>query len=131
MVAVVAFARTGAFVRVAAARGRFKAMTAQPSQAALALNFAEGGRARAGALRSAWTFSMSGWRALSRLGKAVSRVLAAGGGEEGLNRQVSNRVSWPSLCFGFSSGMRRTISRPGTWSAFFFDVKAVNGTSAT
>ncbi len=29
------------------------------------------------------------------------------------------------------SGIRRTTSRPGTWSAFFCAANAVNGTSAT
>ena len=45
-------------------------------------------------------------------------------------RQVSNSASCSALCLGVSSGMRRTISRPGTCSVFF-EVKAVKGISAT
>ena len=58
IVVVVARARAGAFVRVAAARVRLNAITAQTSQAALALNFPDGRWANAEAFRSAWTFSM-------------------------------------------------------------------------
>jgi hypothetical protein len=46
------------FVSVAAARVRLKAMTAQTSQTALAVNTPEGRWASAEDLRSAWTFSM-------------------------------------------------------------------------
>src|SRR3954447_11155387 len=48
MVAVAALASAGVRVTVAAARVRLKAMTAQTSQAALALNTPEGRWARAG-----------------------------------------------------------------------------------
>ena len=46
-------------------------------------------------------------------------------------RQVSNKVACPAPAFGFRSGIRRTTSRPGTWSAFFFEVNAVKSSSAT
>ena len=57
-VAVVAFAISGAAVRVAAAWVRLNAMTPSTSQAALAVNFPEGRCASAERLRSAWTCSM-------------------------------------------------------------------------
>ena len=43
---------------------------------------------------------------------------------------MSNSVGW-SVSWGFSSGIRRTTSRPGTRSVFFLEVNAVKGTSAT
>src|SRR3954454_16653066 len=58
MVAGVGFGSAGVLVRVAAARVRLKAITAQTSQAALAVKTPEGRWASAEALRSAWTFSM-------------------------------------------------------------------------
>jgi len=57
MVAVVALAKVGP-VRVAAARVRLNAMTAQTSQAAFAQNFPDGRCASAEPFRSAWTCSM-------------------------------------------------------------------------
>src|SRR3954447_11470144 len=58
MVAVVAFARSGA-ARVPAARVRLNAITASTSQAALALNTPDGRCASAECFRSAWTCSMT------------------------------------------------------------------------
>src|SRR5690606_37255227 len=43
----------------------------------------------------------------------------------------ANKGSWPVLAAGFSSGMRRTTSRPWTWWFLVWAAKAVNGTSAT
>src|SRR5215210_2152274 len=131
IVAVVAFARAGILVRVAAARVRLKAMTAQTSHAALALKTPEGRWASAEALRSAWTFSMIACRRWVWSAATVSSLVGAVVVKNAWNRQVVNSVSWPSLVFGFSSGMRRTISRPGIWSAFLCETKAVKGTSAT
>ena len=53
------------------------------------------------------------------------------GGEEAWNRWVSNSVGWPSVSFGFNSGIRRTTRRPGICSTFFCPMNAVKGTSAT
>src|SRR3954452_14984474 len=73
IVAVVALASAGVLVRVAAARVRLKAMTAQTSQAALAVNTPEGRCASAEALRSAWTFSMIACRRWVWSAATVSR----------------------------------------------------------
>src|SRR5829696_8103469 len=130
IVAVAALASAGLVVTDAAARVRLKAITAQTSQAALALKTPEGRWARADALRSAWTFSMIACRRWVWSAATVSRVAGSAVVKKAWKRQVSNSVSWPSLVLGFSSGMRRTTRRPVIWSAFFFEVKAVNGISA-
>ncbi len=62
MVAARALTRECVLVNVVAARVRLKAMTAQMSQAAFAVNFPEGMCARADAFRSALTFLMIVWR---------------------------------------------------------------------
>lgn len=58
MVPVVAFASVVSPVKVAAARVRLNAITAQTSQAAFAQNFPDGMWARAEFFRSAWTCSI-------------------------------------------------------------------------
>src|SRR6267154_2368947 len=58
MLAVVAFTNRGAPVRVAAARVRLNAITAQTSHAAFAEKWFDGRWARAEFFRSAWTCSM-------------------------------------------------------------------------
>jgi hypothetical protein len=131
IVAVAALASAGVVVSVAAARVRLKAMTAQTSQAALALKTPEGRWASAEALRSAWTFSMIACRRWAWSAATVSRSSGVLVVKKAWKRQVSNSVCWPSLVLGLSSGMRRTMSRPETWSAFFFETKAVKGISAT
>src|SRR3954466_3246098 len=91
----------------------------------------EGRCANAEAVRSAWTFSMIACRRWVWSAATVSMVSASVVVKNAWKRQVSNSVSWPSLVFGFSSGMRRTIRRPVICSAFFLEVNAVKGTSAT
>ena len=88
-VAVVARARFGPVV-VAAARVRLNAMTAQTSHAALALNTPEGRWARAEALRSAWTFSITAWARWVWSAVTVSRMVVV---KNAWNRQVWNRVA--------------------------------------
>src|SRR4051794_39522250 len=86
MVAVRDLARAGP-VRVAAARVRLNAMTANTNQAALAVNRPEGRCARAESLRSAWTASMMAcprW-VLSAVTVSASVVV-----KNAWNRQVSN-----------------------------------------
>jgi hypothetical protein len=127
IVAVVALA-TGVPARVAAARVRLNAITASTSQAAFAVNLPDGRWARAEFFRSAWTCSMIAWPRWVLSAVMVSRVLVV---KKPWKRQVSNRVAWPALACGLRSGIRRTTSRPGTWSFFFCAANAVNGISAT
>lgn len=65
-------------------------------------------------------------------GDGVEHV-GVGGGCRAWNRQVSNRVSWPTALFfsALKSGIRRTTSRPGIWSVFFWAANAVKPISAT
>ena len=73
MVPVVAFVNRGSAVRVAAARVRPKAITAQTSRAALAVNRLDGRSASAELRRSAWTCSMMAWWRWSLSAATVSR----------------------------------------------------------
>ena len=109
-------------MRVAAARVRLNAITAQTSQAAFAQNFPDGRCASADTFRSAWTCSMIACPRWVLSAAAVSRVLVV---KNAWKRHVWNNVSWPSRWL--RSGIRRTTSRPGIWSACLFDVNAVNG----
>src|SRR4051794_41863505 len=93
IVAVAALARAGVVVRDAAARVRLKAMTAQTSQAALALKTPEGRWARAEAFRSAWTFSMIACRRWGWCAATVAGSPGGGVGEKGGQRQGSDSVS--------------------------------------
>src|SRR5699024_6450598 len=93
IVAVVARAMLRFVVRVAAARVRLNAMTAQVSQAALALNTPEGRCASAEAFRSAWTFSMIACARWVLSAATVSNCSTDVGVENEWNRQVSNRVA--------------------------------------
>src|SRR4051812_19388983 len=120
IVAVVAFARAAAFVRVAAARVRLKAMTAQISQAALALKTPEGRWARAEALRSAWTFSMIACRRWVWSAATLSSSSRAVVVKKAWKRQGSNSGCWPGLLLGVSSGVRRTMGGAGARPGFFF-----------
>src|SRR3954463_8466714 len=131
IVAVAALARAGVVVRDAAARVRLKAMTAQTSQAALALKTPDGRCARAEALRSAWTFSMIACRRWVWSAATVSSSSGAVVVKKAWKRQVSNSVCWPWLVLGLRSGMRRTMRRAGGRAVFLFEVKAVKGISAT
>src|SRR4051812_49748852 len=97
IVAVVALASAAALVRVPAARVRLKAITAQTSQAALAVKTPEGRWARAEALRSAWTFSMIACR---RWGWSAATVLRSAGavvGREGGQGPGAENGSRPRL----------------------------------
>src|SRR4051794_41927886 len=113
IVAVAALARAGAAVRVAAARVRLKAMTAQPSQAALAVKTPEGRWARAEALRSAWTFSMIACRRGVWAAATMSRASGGGVVEEGWKRQGANSVFWARLVLGVRPGVRRAVGGAG------------------
>src|SRR5690625_139374 len=119
IVAVVPRDRAVFFVNVAAARVRLKAIAAQMSQTALALNTPEGMCASAEAFRSAWTFSMIAWARWTLSAATVSRSLAGTVVKKAWKRQVSNNVACPWSFFGFRSGMRRTTSRPGICSSDF------------
>src|SRR5699024_2455792 len=126
IVAVVARASPSSAI-VAAARVRLNARTAHTNHAAFAVNMPEGRCASALFFRSAWTCSMIAWPRWVLSADTVSRLLVV---KNAWNRWVSNRVGC-SRSFLFSSGIRRTTSRPGTRWCFFFEVKAVKSTSAT
>ena len=114
MVPVVALARVLP-VRVPAAQVRLKAMVANTNQAAFAVNLTGGNGAMAEFFRSAWTCSMIAGPRWVLSAVTVSRVLVV---KNAWERCASNRVPWPSSDFWFSSGMRRTMSQPVTWSVF-------------
>jgi hypothetical protein len=73
-------------------------------------------------------------------GRGTGEVERAGGGEErveasGLEQDLMHRphgaVRGAARRGGLRSGIRRKISRPGTWLAFFCAANAVKGISAT
>src|SRR5680860_445596 len=129
-VAVVALDRSSP-ASVAAARVRLNVITASTNQAEFAANELEGRWARAELLRSAWTCSMIAWPRWVLSAVTVSITAGSVVVKKAWNRQVSNKVAWPSAALGLRSGIRRTTNRPGTWSAFFLEVTAVNSISAT
>ena len=118
-VPVVAFVSFGSPVRVAAARVRLNAITAQTSQAAFAENEFDGRCARAEFFRSACTCSMIGVLTVGFVGATVSSSSGSVVVKNAWNRQMSNNVPCPWSFGGRRSGMRRTTNRPGIWWAFF------------
>ncbi len=127
MVPVFAFTSAGSPVRVAAARVRLNAITAQTSHAAFAQKCSDGMRARAEFFRSACTCSAIACGAFCRPQRCPSRRVGSYGDETRGNaaRRTVGVVLDPSAVAG--PGIRRTINRPRMWWAFFCEAKAVNG----
>ena len=126
-VAVTAFPRAG-LARVPAAEARLNAMHASTSHAALAVKTPEGKCASADAFMPEFVCSMIAWWRWVLSASTVIWVLMV---KNAWKRNRSNRVPWPVATVLFSSGMRRTTSRPMICSFVFFDPNAVKAISAT
>ncbi len=97
-------------------------MTASTSQAALAVNIPGGQVRQRGVLQVGVDLLDDRVPAVGLVrGDGVERSAGSAVVKNAWNRHTSNRVSCPAALFvsALKSGIRRTTSRPGTWSAFF------------
>jgi len=117
---------------VAAALVRLKAMHANTSHALLALNRPDVRQVgQRGVLQIGIHVFDDRVPAVDLVRGDGVRGVAGGGGEERVEPPRVEQGGLPSAFFGFRSGIRRTINRPGTCWSLRREVKAVKGISAT
>ena len=132
MVAVVAFARSGAG-EVAGGAGEVERDDREHQPGGVGGEHPGGQVRQRGVLQVGVDLLDDRVPAVGLVGGDGVRIAGSVVVKKAWNRHTSNRVSWPAALFfsALKSGIRRTTSRPGTWSAFFCAANAVNGISAT
>lgn len=119
--------------KAAVARVRLKAITASTSQAAFAVNTPEGRCASGEPLQIGVDLFDDRVTMVGLVRSDPVEHRRIGGGEERVEPPHVEQAVLPGrpVLLGWKSGMRRTISRSGTWSGLEWAAKAVNAISAT